>query len=98
MTKNLIIFLILFTAKICLSNQNERLEAKIKQEKNEIIVKISKNNQDINTEKEIIYLIKKGDTLSKIALRYKKSIKKIAKDNNIRNINLIITGKSLILK
>ena len=41
------------------------------------------------------YRIKPGDTLSAIAARYKTTVKKLARDNNISNPNLIIAGKSL---
>ena len=98
MTKKMIIFLTLLMAKISLSSQTQKLDAKIKQKNNEIIIKISKNTKDSNVEKEEIYVIKKGDTLSELALKYKKSVKKIAKDNSIKNIDLIIIGNILILK
>lgn len=47
---------------------------------------------------EITYIVKKGDTLSGIAKRYKTSVSKIAKDNNIKNVNLIYVGQKLIIK
>lgn len=43
----------------------------------------------------VIYTVKAGDTLSKIAKAYKTTIKKIAEDNNIENVNLIIVGQEL---
>ncbi|MGL5202040.1 LysM peptidoglycan-binding domain-containing protein [Cetobacterium sp.] len=82
---------------------NNKLKAEIKQKENTLIIKISKDEEfisenDLNKTEEIIYSIKQGDTLSQIALEYKKSIKKIAKDNNIKNIELITAGKILIIK
>lgn len=47
---------------------------------------------------EEIYTVKKGDTLSKIAKMYGTTYQKIAKDNNIKNPNLIITGQKLVIK
>ena len=47
---------------------------------------------------EEIYTVKKGDTLSKIAKIYNTTYQKIAKDNNIKNPNLIHTGQKLIIR
>ena len=58
-----------------------------------IIVKISKVKGP-----EVEYLIKKGDTLSEIAQKYDKDMKEIAKDNTIKNLDLIYYDKTLILK
>lgn len=41
------------------------------------------------------YLIKKGDTLSALATRFDLTVESIAKENGIRNVNLIITGNEL---
>lgn len=45
----------------------------------------------------MLYKVKKGDTLSKIAIEYKTTVSKLVKLNNIKNPNLIITGSNLIL-
>lgn len=47
---------------------------------------------------EITYIVKKGDTLSRIALNYNTSVNTIAKENNIQNVNLIYPGQRLIIK
>lgn len=47
---------------------------------------------------EIVYIVKKGDTLSKIALNYDTSVTKIATENGIQNPNLIYPGQRLIIK
>lgn len=44
---------------------------------------------------EIIYTIKRGDTLSQIALRYGTTVSRLASINNISNPNLIYTGNTL---
>lgn len=49
-------------------------------------------------EKVITYIVKKGDTLYDIARRYGVSIVDIAKDNNIRNVNLIYVSQKLRIK
>ena len=41
------------------------------------------------------YVVKKGDTLSHIAQKYNLTVDDIAKANNIKNVNLIITGTVL---
>lgn len=48
--------------------------------------------------KEVIYIVKKGDTLSGIASKYNTTYQKIAKDNNIKNPNLIYPEQKLVIK
>lgn len=43
------------------------------------------------------YKIKKGDNLTKIAKQYGTTVDALAKSNNIKDKNLIITGKTLIV-
>lgn len=42
-----------------------------------------------------IYIVKSGDTLSEIAQQFGTSVDKIAKDNGIKNVNLITIGQRL---
>lgn len=49
------------------------------------------------TSDETIYIVKRGDTLSQIALRYGTTVSAIAQRNNIRNVNLIYVGQRLII-
>ena len=58
----------------------------------------SKVNELMHTNKETIYVVQKGDTLSGIAKKYNTTYQKIAKDNNISNPNLIYPGQKLIIK
>lgn len=44
------------------------------------------------------YTVKKGDTLSAIAKKYKTTWQKLAKDNAISNPNLIYVGQKIIIK
>lgn len=44
---------------------------------------------------ETYYIVKKGDNLSKIAKKFGTTVAKIAKDNNIKNVNLIYPGQKL---
>lgn len=46
---------------------------------------------------EVVYTVKKGDTLSAIAKKYNTTYQKIAKDNNIKNPNLIYVGQKLVI-
>ena len=46
---------------------------------------------------QTIYIVKRGDTLSKIARMYNTTVSAIAKANGIRNVNLIYTGQRLII-
>lgn len=47
---------------------------------------------------EVVYTVKAGDTLSAIAKKYNTTYQKIAKDNNIKNPNLIYIGQKLVIK
>lgn len=51
-----------------------------------------------NSEKQEIYIVKKGDCLSNIAKDFKTTVNKIAEDNGITNIDLIYVGQKLIIK
>ena len=51
-----------------------------------------------NSEKQEIYIVKKGDCLSNIAKDFKTTVNKIAEDNGITNIDLIYAGQKLIIK
>ncbi len=44
------------------------------------------------------YTVKRGDTLSEIALRFNTTVAQIARENNIRNVNLIYPGQTLIIR
>lgn len=43
------------------------------------------------------YTIRRGDTLSALAARFRTSVSELARANNIRNVNLIFTGRTLNL-
>lgn len=51
-----------------------------------------------NTQKEEIYIVKKGDCLCNIAKKFNTTVNKIAVDNGIANIDLIYVGQKLIIK
>lgn len=50
------------------------------------------------TAKDVTYTVKKGDTLSAIAKKYKTTVTKLVKDNKIKNANLIVVGQKIIIK
>lgn len=53
-------------------------------------------NQGVGKEtKDIIYIVKSGDTLSGIAVRYNTTYQKLAKYNNIKNPDLIYPGQQI---
>lgn len=58
-------------------------------------------NRKLNVSKpkttSIIYYVKKGDTLINIAKKYGTTYQKIAKDNGIKNVNLIRVGQKLVI-
>ena len=50
-----------------------------------------------STSGQTIYIVKAGDTLNKIAAEFGMTAIAIAKENNIRNINLIYVGQRLVI-
>ncbi|WP_294409270.1 GH25 family lysozyme [uncultured Ruminococcus sp.] len=48
--------------------------------------------------KVVTYTVKRGDTLSAIAQRYKTTVAKLVKDNGIKNANLIYVGQKIKIK
>ena len=61
----------------------------------EIIIK--SNNSNNNPSQKIKYVIKRGDTLSKIAQNYGVTIQDLVRWNNIKNKNLIYAGSTLTI-
>ncbi len=55
------------------------------------------NSENSNTDNTIVYIVKRGDTLSEIALKYGTTISNIVTLNNIRNPNLIYPGQKLTI-
>ena len=51
-----------------------------------------------NTNNEKIYIVKKGDCLCNIAKKFNTTVEKIAKDNNITNVDFIYVNQKLIIR
>lgn len=47
---------------------------------------------------QVVYIVKRGDSLSQIAQNYRVSVQSIVNSNNIANPNLIYVGQRLIIK
>lgn len=62
---------------------------------NPILPNVEKTNDKEDSSKTIKYTVKRGNTLSKIALKYRTTIGEIARINNLKNINLIFPGQIL---
>ena len=45
-----------------------------------------------------VYTVKRGDTLSEIAMKYGTTVQAIAQDNHITNVNLIYPGQRLVIR
>ena len=58
----------------------------------------AKVNQLLGANVTKTYTVKSGDTLSGIASKYKTTVAKIVKDNNIKNANLIYPGQKIIIR
>ena len=63
---------------------------------NTLIVPISGGSSE-GTSDETIYIVKRGDTLSQIAMDFGTTVNAIAVRNNIKNVNLIYPGQVLII-
>ena len=50
------------------------------------------------TKKAVTYTVKRGDTLSGIAKRYKTTVAKLVKNNGIKNPNIIYAGQKIKIK
>ena len=61
-----------------------------------LIVPLSGGSSE-GTSDETIYIVKRGDTLSKIALEFGTTVNAIAVRNNIKNVNLIYPGQVLVI-
>ena len=57
--------------------------------------KVSATKTKVSKAKDKVHTVKKGDTLSDIAKKYKTTVNKIAKDNGIKDVNLIYPGQKL---
>ena len=58
----------------------------------------AKVNQLLGADVTKTYTVKSGDTLSAIASKYKTTVDKLVKDNNITNANLIYPGQEVVIK
>lgn len=58
----------------------------------------AKVNQLLGANIAKTYTVKSGDTLSGIASKYKTTVAKLVKDNNIANANLIYVGQKIVIK
>lgn len=61
-------------------------------------VKPSVKSLEPSKTKAVTYTVKRGDTLSAIAQRYKTTVAKLAKDNGIKNVNVIYVGQKIKIK
>ena len=66
---------------------------------NTLIVPTSEyiDDEEGSTSDKVIYIVKRGDTLSQIALSFGTTVSAIAMENNIVNVNLIYVGQRLVI-
>ena len=97
MIKKSLIFMTLTT--LIYSNELIKLKAEVTKENDGIVIEISKadKNIEVSQKKAKKHIIKRGETISKIASKYKKKASTIIKDNKIKNIDLIFEGKTLTI-
>lgn len=60
-------------------------------------IKIEENSKNSNSNSLVIYFVKEGDTLWKIAKKFKSTIDEIAKVNNIEDVDKISIGEQLYI-
>ena len=90
--KHFLLFICL--ALVTMANEKKEIEFTVKnKESNQkfIVIDVKEKNKNIK------YLIKKGDTLSEISLKHKVPIKRLIKDNQIQNPDLIFENDYLII-
>lgn len=61
------------------------------------LVRTPKTPREKSQPKPINYIVRSGDTLSKIATRYQVSVGELAKSNNIKDVNKIYPGQTIVL-
>ena len=74
--------------------RKERLEA-AGYNYTEVQNKVNEILKNKTAKKEILYKVKRGDTLSSIARKYNTTVKNLAQKNNIKNVNLIYVGQTI---
>ena len=77
--------------------KEEKPQDKTEEVKKEIKEEIKENNKS-KDEKTVVYVVQKGDFLIRIAKKYSVNYLDIARDNNIKNPNLIYPNQELIIK
>lgn len=66
--------------------------------KNPNVISVGQKIKIPGTKTSVTYIVKRGDTLSGIAKKYNTTYQKIAKDNNIKDPNVISVGQKLVIK
>lgn len=61
------------------------------------LVRTPKTPREKSQPKPINYIVRSGDTLSKIATRYQVTVDELAKSNNIKDVNKIYPGQTIVL-
>lgn len=69
-----------------------------KPDKKESTLNPTKYIDQLENKKGITYTVKKGDTLSGIARKHNTTVKKLAEDNQIKNVNLIYPNQKIKIK
>ncbi|MGL4653037.1 LysM peptidoglycan-binding domain-containing protein [Cetobacterium sp.] len=90
MYKLLSLFLIVSSLVLATENKN-RLEFQLNNKNLEILEILITSDEEVG-----IYIIKKGDTLSKISREVNNTVNSLTKLNNINNKNLILIGVPLL--
>lgn len=65
---------------------------------NTLLVPTNGSEDGSSEEGTQIHVVSSGETLSHIAIRYNTTVNTIARDNNIKNVNLIHPGQRLIIR
>lgn len=61
------------------------------------LVRTPKIPREKSQPKPINYIVRSGDTLSKIATRYQVTVDELAKSNNIKDVNKIYPGQTIVI-
>lgn len=87
----------MFAATACPGPYIKSLTQQICEDVNARLDGVEEPKEENVFQKEIVYYVQKGDTLSSVAKRFGTTWAKIAETNKIKNPNLIYVGQKLII-
>lgn len=98
MKKIVLLFFILTFSLVAKESLKFEIKEKSASQIKILIKRDEKERRAETTTQKIVYIVKKGDTLTKISKAYGVSIENLIKKNKIKDKNLIIINQRLIIE